>query len=133
MSIYDAQPHGKPILCLDFDGVIHSYKSGWKGVEVIPDPPVPGVFEWITEALKDFEIHIYSSRSRELKGRVAMMNYVQKHAGAGMVKKLQFSGTKPRAYLTIDDRCICFKGDWSDPQLHPGILKEFIPWYRYKK
>jgi hypothetical protein len=30
----------KPILCLDFDGVIHSYSSGWKGADVIPDPPV---------------------------------------------------------------------------------------------
>lgn len=30
---------GKPILCLDFDGVIHSYASGWKGADVIPDPP----------------------------------------------------------------------------------------------
>jgi len=28
----------KPILCLDFDGVIHSYSSGWKGADVIPDP-----------------------------------------------------------------------------------------------
>jgi hypothetical protein len=32
----------KPILCLDFDGVLHSYTSGWKGAAVIPDPPVPG-------------------------------------------------------------------------------------------
>lgn len=32
----------KPILCLDFDGVIHSYSSGWKGADVIPDPPVAG-------------------------------------------------------------------------------------------
>ena len=29
----------KPILCLDFDGVVHSYTSGWKGADVIPDPP----------------------------------------------------------------------------------------------
>ena len=32
----------KPIVVLDFDGVIHSYKSGWKGADVIPDEPVPG-------------------------------------------------------------------------------------------
>ena len=35
----------------DFDGVIHSYTSGWLGETTIPDPPVPG----IREALK--EIH----------------------------------------------------------------------------
>ena len=36
-----------PIICVDFDGVIHSYKSGWRGVAVIPDPPVPGAIEWL--------------------------------------------------------------------------------------
>ncbi len=32
----------KPILCVDFDGVVHSYTSGWKGETVIPYPPVNG-------------------------------------------------------------------------------------------
>jgi hypothetical protein len=40
-----------PILCLDFDGVIHSFKSGWKGAGKIPDPPVEGAIEWIRSLL----------------------------------------------------------------------------------
>ena len=41
----------KKTVVFDFDGVIHSYTSGWKGATVIPDPPVEG----IGDALK--EIH----------------------------------------------------------------------------
>ena len=29
-------------VCLDFDGVLHSYRSGWRGEEIIPDLPIHG-------------------------------------------------------------------------------------------
>ena len=41
----------KKTVVFDFDGVIHSYTSGWKGATIIPDPPVEG----IEQALKDIQ------------------------------------------------------------------------------
>jgi hypothetical protein len=67
----------KPILCLDFDGVIHSYTSGWKGAAVIPDPPVLGALEFIVTALERFEVHILSSRSHQWGGRRAMKRWLR--------------------------------------------------------
>lgn len=126
----DPKPHGKPILCLDFDGVIHSYSSGWKGVDKIPDPPVPGIFEWLEAALIYFEVHVYSSRSISPGGRKAMYEYIQHHAGrdSTLAGRVVYAAEKPRAFLTIDDRCICFDGKWSNPNLDPQKLLDFVPW-----
>lgn len=74
----------KPILCLDFDGVIHSYSSGWKGASIIPDPPVEGALEFIIKAMNHFEVNILSSRSHQWMGKKAMKkwlyNYLYKEA-----------------------------------------------------
>jgi hypothetical protein len=72
----------RPILCLDFDGVLHSYTSGWKGAGAIPDPPVPGAMEFLWNAMRRFEVHIYSSRSRSLRGRWAMKRWLFQHMAA---------------------------------------------------
>ena len=55
----------KPTLVLDFDGVIHSYTSGWKGADVIPDPPVDGAIAFMLGALLHFDVVIFSSRSNQ--------------------------------------------------------------------
>lgn len=69
----------KPILYLDFDGVIHSHSSGWQGPRTIPDPPVPGALEFIAKAADEFDLHIYSSRSKHWFGRFAMQRWLVRH------------------------------------------------------
>jgi len=86
----DARPPGKPILVLDFDGVIHSYKSGWKGARVIPDPPVPGSLQFLAEALNHFDVQVFSSRSGQFGGIRAMKKWLWREyallAGVGRRK-----------------------------------------------
>jgi hypothetical protein len=125
----------KPILCLDFDGVIHSYTSGWKGADVVSDPPVPGALKFIAEAMKDFTVAIYSSRSGQPGGIAAMIEWlgywsVDKEHGMpgdfdhGAWSAIKWPTEKPPAMVTIDDRAITFTGEW------PSIdtLKAFQPW-----
>jgi hypothetical protein len=123
------KPNGKLILNLDFDGVVHSYKSGWQGVDVISDPPVSGVFEWIRNALPHFEIHIYSARSNSMLGRAAMLDWVKKYA-PDIAHELVYTSEKGMMFIGIDDRVIQFQGDWMDPQFDPQKLLAFVPWYK---
>ena len=129
-----------PIICVDFDGVIHSYTSGWQGVAVIPDPPVPGAIEWLRDHLPIPDavcamggeytgpiVCIYSSRSKSWLGRWAMKKWLIKHGlhpayiSEGLLK---FPAKKPAAFLTIDDRAICFNGTFPTTE----EMMRFKPW-----
>ena len=132
----------KPTLCLDFDGVIHSYTSGWKGADVIPDPPVKGSIWFIVDAMDHFTVAIYSSRSGQPGGIEAMQSWLFEWArelasenpnmwpSVGwrerLVTEIQWPTQKPAAFLTIDDRAITFDGDWS--KYDPKYLLDFKPW-----
>jgi len=78
----------KPILCVDFDGVLHSYTSSWRGARVIPDMPVKGALQFLAEATTYFQVMIFSSRSRYLGGRRAMKHWLwDRYAEIGGVKR----------------------------------------------
>jgi hypothetical protein len=142
----------KQTLCLDFDGVLHLYASGWKGARHIPDDPVPGAMNFLIDAVKQFDVCIYSSRSSNLLGRWAMRRWLMQHmtvhmldTGAGdtgnyftfqdelddakaraeeVIDQIRFPWFKPPAHVTIDDRALRFTGAW--PSL--DVLKRFESW-----
>lgn len=129
----------KPILLLDFDGVLHSYISGWQGPDVIPDPPVEGAIKFLWEAIEVFDVQIFSSRSNYPGGIEAMRTWVAAWDNAYQTERAQlgqptprtclilcveFPTEKPPALVALDDRAITFTGTW--PALEE--LRSFRPW-----
>ncbi len=126
----------KKIICLDFDGVIHSYTSGWRGARNIPDPPVEGALEWMLEAIREhsYEIQVLSSRSRYIGGRWAMRRWLRGHCkwyewydtgfNMGGLELVKFVKRKPPAHVTIDDRGLTFSGKFPDLD----DVAAFTPW-----
>lgn len=129
----------KPVLCIDFDGVIHDYKFGWQD-GAIYGRATSGFFRWAAMAINHFRLVIYSSRSKTEEGRTAMREWIgtqsvyavhngelpQDYDFGRLFPYLEFAAEKPPAFLTIDDRAIRFDGDWS--VLGPAVLLTFKPW-----
>lgn len=113
-------------ILVDFDGVLHSYKSGWQGPDVINDPPVEGAIEFLKTVIDfGYNVCIYSSRSSQVGGIIAMQGWLTLHGlKLGYREKLSFPIEKPPAHLTIDDRAICFEGQWPTVEL----IDDFVPW-----
>ena len=136
-------------IAVDFDGVLHSYTSGWQGIGVIADPPVTGAIEWlIAQCLYGpYDIIINSCRCNESNGITAMSDWIEANVRAVMSKLpayiddeerleddiatimviITFAVQKPeRAFIFIDDRSWQFNGTF------PSMieLEKFIPWYR---
>ena len=115
------------IVVLDFDGVIHSYTSGWKGHKVIADPPMPGAFEFIRQVVShpEFDLAVLSSRSSSVLGRRVMRDWFLAHGlEAHILDEIDFPEHKPPAFVSIDDRVIPFRGTF--PSLEE--LEDFQPW-----
>lgn len=102
----------------DFDGVIHSYTSGWQGAETISDPPVDGMREAMREISEaGYEIVVVSTRCADEAGRLLVENWLIKNGFGSCVNRV--CKEKPPAIVYIDDRAICFDG-------HPETLLDKI-------
>lgn len=112
-------------IAIDFDGTVHSYTSGWKGALEIPDPPVPGAFEFIEAVLEHFDVCIFSTRAEIYEAASVMRDWFVLHGMSyETVMKLHITNRKPKALVYIDDRGFRFEGTWPTVE----ELKVMKPW-----
>lgn len=116
-------PSYKPTLCLDFDGVLHSY-NGWSE-DIEFDPPVTGAQRFCKKAQESFTLVVYSSRCYEQSQKLAVEAWLK----ANRFPEMTVTCQKPIAFLTLDDRAVCFQGTW--PKV--SDLLKFEPWWKRKK
>lgn len=116
----------KKTVVFDFDGVIHSYTSGWQGATVIPDKPVPGIEKALNEIHNaGYEIVVVSTRCVEVLGVVAVETWLKQNNLWQYIDKI--CKEKPPAIVYIDDRAICFDGH---PETLLAKINSFVPWYK---
>ena len=113
----------KKTVVFDFDGVIHSYTSGWQGIDVIPDAPVEGIGDAI-KCLRyyGYEVVVVSTRCCKYEGRRAIEKWLTLHD----IKVDDVTKEKPPALVYIDDRAICFDG-YAYSLMRK--IETFKPWY----
>lgn len=98
---------------------------------------MPGFFEWVERVHDHFKLVIYSSRSKDDDGVIAMRKWLhegrnewikddgQRHPAEPL--EIEFAHEKSATFLTIDDRCVRFEDDWAAPELEPKALLAFKP------
>lgn len=112
----------KKTVVFDFDGVIHSYVSGWDNATTIMDVPTPGIREVIDELKqKGYEIIINSTRCKEHGGIEAIALYCKLNE----IYYNFISDVKPAAVAYVDDRAIFFDGD---PDSLVEKIENMNPW-----
>lgn len=119
----------KKIIYVDFDGVINSYQTKFDSNNMLelPDPPVPGAIEWLSELVQKFHVVIFTCRMLQPASEAAIHDWLHKHGMQNhLIDHLAFSCVKRGAEVYIDDRAINFSG------VYPTVefLENFKPWNR---
>jgi phosphoglycolate phosphatase-like HAD superfamily hydrolase len=93
-----------PIVCVDLNGVLDAY-TGWRGSEHF-DPPRPGAREFL-EALarRGYTVVVFTTRYPD-----DVWRWLKEFNLDALVQ--QVTDRKPAAHVFVDDRAVCFRGDF---------------------
>lgn len=92
-------------LAVDFDGVIHAYREGWRGGEVY-DRPVFGARYALHVLAQTYRVVVFTAR----EDLGAVRGWLRLHSLDQYVAEV--TNVKPPAWAYVDDRAVRFEGEW---------------------
>ncbi len=91
-------------VCVDLDGVLNLY-DGWRGADFF-HPPRPGAADFLRDLkAQNFRVVIFTIRWAEHVEQWLERNNLRRFVDSVTDKK-------PVAHVYLDDRAICFRGDF---------------------
>ncbi|MGE3957175.1 MAG: hypothetical protein AB7H96_10695 [Vicinamibacterales bacterium] len=93
------------IICVDLNGVLDGY-TGWRGAAHY-DAPRAGARAFL-EALgaRGYEVVVFTTRHPD-----GVWRWLREHELDSLVREV--TDRKPPAHVFVDDRAICFRGDFA--------------------
>ena len=107
----------RKIILIDLDGVLNQYDGEYNENEI---PSIKnGADEFLDKLSKNFDLKIFTTRNLLLVSKWLIENNID-----GYIKDV--TNIKTPAYLYIDDRCLCFRGNYT--QMLKQIYKFDVYW-----
>ncbi len=107
----------RPVICVDLDGVLNTFDS-WRSPEYF-HPLRPGAREFLMRLRQDgFKVVVFTVRWFE---------WVEKWLEENGIRHFvdQVTDRKPPAQVYLDDRAVCFRGDFDDAYQRIVTFKPF--------
>lgn len=92
-------------ILIDLDGVLNEYGKDKFDENFIPNIKI-GAIEFVKELSKESELYLFTTRNQMLAAKWLINNKLDKYFK-------DVTNIKIPSYLYIDDRTICFKGDYT--------------------
>lgn len=138
-------------IAIDFDGVIHKYSKGWQDGKCYDDE-IAGVFEAIERLMQVYTVFIFSTRKPKQIKRWLQERIMEHGFGDNPYDPQEWSSPKYSytcqtipfwvkfwnkrnvigitkrklpAMVYVDDRALCFRGDWEETILDINRFKTY--------